>query len=433
MGDQVGPGNTGILNRSSVLGLIRGPSALTLGTSLVGQTLTVISGVIAARALGVEGRGTLAILWLIPLTLTLLGGIGVPQATTFYVAREHHNARDVVRLSAQITLGLGVLLVLAYSLGLLLFATQSEAFTLGEGFLSVGLIPMFLAQNLGIATLLGLTRYRAFNLGRVVPPFLYAVTAVALLVANHSSLAWFLVVVLFSWGSSALITWTLVLRNLPSSAEPVQVTSGEIVKFGLKGVIGSVSPIDDIRVDQFVVGLLLDPRALGLYVAALAFCNLPRFVAQSIGTVSFPRIASAPSVRDAWALTGRSFRIGLIAIGCTVFALLVTMPTLLPLMFGDDFSEAVSFGRILLLAAFFLSVHRLLTELARGLGHPGYGSITEVVNLAAFAAALVIFASPASNSGIATSVLVGGLASSALLALLLRRLRNAQLAPKPSE
>ena len=388
----------------------------------------MISGVIAARALGVEGRGTLAILWLIPLTLSLLGGIGIPQATTFFVARERYNVRGVVMISARITLGLGLLLAVAYSTGLLL--AQSQAFSLGEGFLSVGLIPMFLAQNLGTATLLGLKRYRAFNVGRLVPSLMYALTAGGLLVADRVSLAWFLAVVLLSWGLSALITWALVLRNLPSGPEPPQATSGEIAKFGLKGVIGSVSPIDDVRVDQFVVGLLLDPRALGLYVAALAFCNLPRFVAQTIGTVSFPRIASADSVPDAWVLTERSVRIGLIAVGCTVAALFLTMPTLLPLMFGDDFSEAVSFGRILLLAAFFLSMQRLLTELARGLGHPGYGSITELINLAAFAAALVIFASPASNSGIATAVFVGAVASSTLLAIFLRRLRNTRLGPE---
>ena len=46
--------------------LAKGPSAQTLATSVAAQALTVISGVIAARALGVEGRGTLAILWLIP-------------------------------------------------------------------------------------------------------------------------------------------------------------------------------------------------------------------------------------------------------------------------------------------------------------------------------------------------------------------------------
>ena len=107
------------------------------------------------------------------------------------------------------------------------------------------------------------------------------------------------------------------------------------------------------------------------------------------------------------------------------------MPFLLPLLFGDDFSEAVSIGRILLLAALFLSIHRLLTELARGLGHPGYGSITELVNLGVFLLGILAFATPASTDGIAYAVLAGGLASSTLLALLLRRLEDPGAGDRP--
>lgn len=436
MGDGRVPSGQEKLRRSRLSELARGPSSLTLATSITAQALTVISGVIAARALGVEGRGTLAILWLIPVILVMLGGIGIPQATTFYVARELRNARGVVRISVGITLGLFLLLAALYSIGLLVFGRQSDAFTLGDGFLSVGLIPMFLAQNLGVAVLLGMKRYRAFNAGRIVPVLVYAAALLGLFAVGHASLSWILAVTLFSWGAAAVNTWSMVLRNLPSGPGPVTATTataGDIAKFGLKGVIGSVSPIDDVRIDQFVVGLLLDTRALGLYVAAIAFCNLPRFVAQSIGSVSFPRIASAGNVDDAWALTGRSIRLGLIAVGATVVGLYLTLPTLIPLMFGEDFTEAVAIGRILIIAAFFLSVHRLLTELARGLGHPGYGSITELINLAAFAVAVAVFATPASTDGIATAVLVGGVASSSVLAILLHRLRAAQRTPESSE
>ncbi len=408
--------------------LARGASAQTLATSVVAQALTVISGVIAARALGVEGRGTLAILWLIPVTLVLLGGIGIPQATTFYVAREIGNPRGVVTISVRITLVLALLLSAAYAAGLLLFPDGDMAFSMGQGFLSVGLVPMFLAQNLGVATLLGMKRYRAFNFGRLSPVFLYASGLLILFLVGHDSLSLILGVMLFSWAAVAVSTWVIVFRNLPSSSEPVRTNTKEVAEFGLRGVIGSVSPIDDVRVDQLMVGALMDTRALGLYVAALAFCNLPRFIAQAIGSVSFPRIASAATVPDAWKLTGRAFWIGALAIVGTTVVLFLTMPFLLPLLFGDDFSEAVSLGRILLLAALFLAVHRLLTELARGLGHPGYGSITELVNLGVFLLGLLAFATPASTHGIACAVLAGGLASSTLLALLLHRLRRKQAA-----
>ena len=126
--------------------------------------------------------------------------------------------------------------------------------------------------------------------------------------------------------------------------------------------------------------------------------------------MAFPRIASAKSEATGWAVATRSAKIGIPAIAGFVAAVLLALPILVPLLFGDAFAEAISLGRILLVAAFFLSVHRLLTELARGLGHPGYGSITEAVNGLAFVLGVVVFATPVTSEGVALAVLAGGIA-----------------------
>lgn len=416
-----------ILRFGRLVQSVRGPSGQTLAASIASQALTVISGVIAARALGVEGRGTLALLWLLPLTIVLLGGIGIPQATTYYVARELGNAKAVVLTSVKISVFLAFALSSAYGGILLLVFGGGDDFAALEALLSAALIPMLLAQNLGVATLLGMRRYRAFNLSRVVPALMYTLTISTLFVSNHASLPWILGVTVGSWATGALITWSLVFRDMQTQGKRAGASPRNILSFGIRGVVGSASPIDDVRIDQLMIGLLMDSRALGLYVAALAFCNLPRFIAQSIGAVSFPRIAAARSGMVAWQIAERAFRNGVVLIALCVGTLLATIQFLLPMFFGNDFSDAVSIGQILLLAAFFLSVHRLLTELARGLGHPGYGSITEVVNLLVFLLAVLLIATPATTAGIATAVLVGGLASSTLLALLLGRLKKIQL------
>ncbi|MGA7436107.1 MAG: oligosaccharide flippase family protein [Solirubrobacterales bacterium] len=406
--------------------LATGPSAQTLATSIAGQALTLISGVIAARALGVEGRGLFAYLWLIPVTLVLLGGIGVPQATTFYVAREEGNAAGVVRISVRISLVLAALLTTAYAVGLFLIGGDDPRITTVEAILSVLLVPVFLASNLGIAALLGMKRYGTFNIARVAPPFFYALGATILFLLGHVSLLTILSASVLSFGTSAIVIWILVRRDLPSSGGETAATPREIIGFGLRGVVGSVSPVDDVRIDQLLVGALMNARALGLYVAAVAFCNLPRFIAYAIGSVSFPRIASAGSRAEAWALARKALRIFLALATVTVVSLFLLLPYLLPLLFGNDFKEAVGLGQILLIAAFFLALHRLLTELARGLGHPGYGSITEIVNVAVFALAVLILATPATTNGIAESVVAGGIASSSLLLFLLFRLRLKQ-------
>ena len=67
-------------------------------TGLGGQAVLIISGILAARILGVEGRGYLALLIIFPVVLCQLGGLGLPQAVTYYTARNRKHADFVYRL-----------------------------------------------------------------------------------------------------------------------------------------------------------------------------------------------------------------------------------------------------------------------------------------------------------------------------------------------
>ena len=65
-----------------------------------------------------------------------------------------------------------------------------------------------------------------------------------------------------------------------------------LLRFGIRGWLGTATPSEALRLDQVIVGLLLSPSALGLYVVGGSFSNLPRFIAQSVGLVAYPRIAA---------------------------------------------------------------------------------------------------------------------------------------------
>ena len=61
-------------------------------------------------------------------------------------------------------------------------------------------------------------------------------------------------------------------------------------------------PFDDQSFDAAmavctVIGLFLAPAALGLYVVAQAFTNLPRFISESVGAVAYPNIAASADRR----------------------------------------------------------------------------------------------------------------------------------------
>src|SRR5918999_2584105 len=75
---------------------VRTATAGSILSAVVGQIVGVASGVAAARVLGVEGRGYLALLVLFPTIFALVGALGLPLAATFAVAREPRRARAVV-------------------------------------------------------------------------------------------------------------------------------------------------------------------------------------------------------------------------------------------------------------------------------------------------------------------------------------------------
>ena len=58
--------------------------------------------------------------------------------------------------------------------------------------------------------------------------------------------------------------------------------------FGARGLVGATSLLDTYRLDQAVVGAFLSRVALGIYVSAVAFTNLPRLVAEETAKIGRP-------------------------------------------------------------------------------------------------------------------------------------------------
>ena len=51
------------------------------------QATVMLTGILAARLLGPENRGLLALIWVVAVALAQFGTLGVPAALTFYVGR----------------------------------------------------------------------------------------------------------------------------------------------------------------------------------------------------------------------------------------------------------------------------------------------------------------------------------------------------------
>ena len=178
-----------------------------------------------------------------------------------------------------------------------------------------------------------------------------------------------------------LIALVFAVRGLPKHAEEDEAPSRwQMLRFGLKALLGTLSPVDVVRLDQAVVGLFLTPVALGLYVVAQALANLPRVVATSIGVVAYPQVAAEHDRDSARRAMWRFFFLGLALSALVVGVLELMAGELITLFFGEDFTEATAITQILLLASLFMAGRRVLTDGINGIGHPGFGTIAEVTS-----------------------------------------------------
>ena len=85
--------------------------ALTLGAKIAIALGSILAGVIVARWLGAASVGILASLNVMLLIAVTVGGIGLPSALTFLVARDRVRMKPVMINAAVFALGAGTLLI----------------------------------------------------------------------------------------------------------------------------------------------------------------------------------------------------------------------------------------------------------------------------------------------------------------------------------
>jgi O-antigen/teichoic acid export membrane protein len=411
------------------IGSARRDAAGSVVTGVVGQIALLASGIIAARSLGVHDRGYLAVLVLVPVVITLVGSLGIPAAIPYFVARQPSNRAQVIRAVLPLTAAQLLILTTAHvGLSWTLVTPHDRAETLAL-IISLLFVPGMLINQLGLALLQGDRNFRAFNLIRVAPTIANAVVVAVLWLTGTASLV--------------TITGTLVVLTLlggvwalraarprwqpKTSTEP---TVRDLASFGIRGFVGSSSPSETFRLDQVFVAGFLSTASLGLYVTASAFTNLVRLVAQSVGMVAYPAVASVADL-----VSGRRMVwLHVIWVGTltSVIAMLLVpaMPWLLPFLFGDPFAPAVMPAQVLVVGSVFLGVRRVLGDALRGLGLPGPSSMAELTTWITLLALLPIFATQAGILGVAIALAISwAIGLGALLLsqhVLISRIRTAE-------
>lgn len=388
------------------------------GSSIFIQVCLLASGVASARLLGPSDRGHLALFFVVHLTLSALGTLGTPMALTFAVARQNPGFAAVARTIGPTVLK-QVLVLSCLDAAIMVGIALLGLAPIGPALGSAPVMPVMIFVLYGISYFQGTSEFRRVHLLRALPAALFAVGIIGCAVLGARSLMQITLVWVASYAAAASVTGFSVSAKRNDEhvgPEGEEIDLPELRRFGLRGLVGAVSPTEGFRIDQLIVGITLSSRMMGLYVAALAFTNLPRFLAQGLGLVAYPRVAAVRELSQQRRLLWRFTALGTLAGFVVAAPLILGAHVVMTTAFGLDFAAATTTAQILLLGSIPLCARRVMSVALAGAGAPGAGSRAELISWGALAPLLAIGVPLLGIEGVAIALSASYLVS--LLALL---------------
>jgi O-antigen/teichoic acid export membrane protein len=391
----VSPGDPALDQQPAVeLGIVElaDPSldlARTAGQGVIAAVTTqgalAVTGILQARDLGPANRGLLALVTLVPIILALLGTLGLPISATYALARDPRILRPIVTLLRKVILiQCAVLIPVCAAVSFAVVSPSGGTSSVAATAFAIGITPALLAHEYMVAILQGARLSRTYYVLRVLPSLLWLVAMVTAAVLDQLTVVTASLSCTLSYAITAAIGAICVYRlseSLRGGEERPPPPLLTLVKFGMRGLIGTTPIMSTYRLDQAIVGLFLTTIALGHYVVAISFTNLPLFIALSIGAMAYADIAHQRQGAEAKHTVWRYFWITTSINFCIVTALWFICPWLLPALFGEEFRSSVPITQILLVNALLVSAQRVMIECTRGLGRPGLGSLSEIALL----------------------------------------------------
>lgn len=155
-----------------------------------------------------------------------------------------------------------------------------------------------------------------------------------------------------------------------------------MVRFGLMVAFNLFLVMLSTRVSMFALERLVDADASGQFFAAIRVTEIFLDIATAVGLVLFSHTARSKdvqvAVKDAITIAGWLFWLFLIL----ALPILFVAPTLLTIVVGDEYTDAVPALQILVFSLAPWASHKMIYPTLAGAGHPGAGTPVLITGLA---------------------------------------------------
>src|SRR5215213_8359418 len=343
----------------------------TFATRLLMIFNSVVAGIIVARWLGAGGVGQLAVINVAVASIVQAGSFGLPSSNTYFIAQDQAHFRAAAINSLIFGLGTGAILALALTA---IASFRPDWF----GFVSPDLIriaaisiPFQLITLIGLNILLAVGRVREFNLLDLAGQSFVLINAVLVLLLLKRGLE---TLITFNTLASILVAVVSALllvisaRTLAHSKWRTDVALlRRMIFYGLKFHISILAGAIIIRADLLVVNHFPGAAEAGVYSVASQFALMLMLLPGVIATLLFPRVTTEQDARGETTCLVTRYTAFLMLLCCLAA---VPFSLLLPLVYGEAFSESTALLWILLPGVYLIGLESVLVQHFNALGLP---------------------------------------------------------------
>jgi O-antigen/teichoic acid export membrane protein len=337
--------------------------------------MSVVQSVLVARALGPDGRGSLAAVAGFAGVLVALGGLGFSSANPYFLLNRNASDRAIVSNSLWIGGAGGVLLacggLLVYQLdpGVLPGLSRSEVV------MSLLVVPAMLCALFLQSVLIGQFRTRLYNgLAAAVAVLPALSLALGYVLLDLDVLGTLVVTTLSQF--AGLIAYVIVTTDgLPARFD--KQLARDMLRYAMRVYAATTLAFLVIRVDVLLVNGYLGAATAGLYTVAVAIVDLLYLIPSAVGFSLFPRVTDAPNSD----LTLRVIRVFAPLMLVLCLASVALAAPAIELLYGAQFAGAAVLYYWLVPGAFALGIATVLSQHFAGRGFPWVLVVAWVVGL----------------------------------------------------
>ncbi len=339
-----------------------------MGSKIFIILLEFLSTIIISRQLGAEGKGIYTSLLIFPNLVVSFAEMGMQKATVNVIGKEKYSHSDIISVVM-------FLLLVSSFLGIVICSgiykiLNNSNFNYLMVVMALLLIPLRLTNTYMIGILIGKQKIQLFNRVQCLPFLSKLFFLVLLVLIAHTYIIGTITAHLLASFSAALYTLWIVSKLEVLKIKYIPKIAKNLLSLGVVYAITLLILNLNYKIDIVLLERLSSAAEIGQYTTGVNITELIWHLPAAIEVVVFSRSANAANPKDFSNKVAKLMRITFIGAICGGLILFLVAPTLIPMLYGNQFTESGRIVQLLMPGVVAFTIVKVLYMDIAGKGNP---------------------------------------------------------------